>query len=57
LDEKLKREQIEIKEAMKRRQVNKKIMLGGEDEDNVDMWMLETTGAHTSFVKDADHVS
>jgi hypothetical protein len=57
LDEKLAREQIEIKEAMKRRQVNKKIMLGGEDEDNVDMWMLETTGAHTSFVKDADHVS
>lgn len=54
--EKLVREQHEIKEAMKRRQVNRKIALGGDDEDgNVDMWLVETAGAHVSYVKEANH--
>ncbi len=54
--EKLVREQQEIKEAMKRRQVNRKIALGGDDEDgNVDMWLVETSGAHVSYVKEANH--
>ena len=44
------KKQFEIKEAMKRRQVNKKIMLGGDDDDP-DMWLLETAGAHQSYVK------
>ena len=51
-----KKKQFEIKEAMKRRQVNKKMMLGGDDEEDPDMWLLETAGAHQSYVKDADHV-
>lgn len=55
-DQDIKKQQ-EIKEAMKRRQVNKKIMLGGDDDADVDMWLLETAGAHQSYVKDADHVS
>ena len=50
------REQTEVKEAMKRRQVNRKVMLGGEDDDaNVDMWLVETAGAHVSYVKEANH--
>ncbi len=53
---KLAREQAEIKEAMKRRQVNRKVMLGGEDDDaNVDMWLVEMAGAHTSYAKEANH--
>lgn len=54
--DKVVREQQEIKEAMKRRQVNRKVALGGEDGDeNVDMWLVQTAGAHQSYVKDANH--
>ena len=51
LVEQEKKKEYEVKEAMKRRQVNKKIMLGGEEEDGGDMWMLEMAGAHQSYVK------
>ena len=59
LEQKKLKEQIEIKEAMKRRQVDrKKAFLGDDDDDGAtDMWLLETAGAHTSYVKDQDHVS
>ncbi len=50
------KEEHEMKEAMKRRQVNRRIALGGEDEDgNVDMWLVESAGAHVSYVKEANH--
>jgi hypothetical protein len=56
MDEKIVKEQYEIKEAMKRRQVNRKIALGGDDDEgNVDMWLVETAGAHVSYVKEANH--
>ncbi len=46
-----------VKEALKRRQVNRKWVLGGDDdEDNGDKWLLEMGGAHESYVKDANHV-
>ena len=53
--DKVQREQHELKEAMKRRQVNRKIALGEDDEGNVDMWLVQTAGAHESFVKEANH--
>lgn len=46
-----------IKEAMKRRQVNRRIVLGGgSDDDNADMWLLEMGGVHESHAKEANHV-